>query len=124
MKKGYFGEFGGQFVPELLMPPLTELEAAMQQWLSHPTFQHELQDLLVHFAGRETPLTYCGALSNDLGFSLWLKREDLLHTGAHKLNNTLGRPCLPNTWEKHRWWQKQGQGSTGLPLPRRQRASV
>ena len=114
MKKGYFGEFGGQFVPELLMPPLTELEAAMQQWLSHPTFQHELQDLLVHFAGRETPLTYCGKLSNDLGFSLWLKREDLLHTGAHKLNNTLGQALLAKYMGKTSLVAETGAGQHGV----------
>lgn len=59
-----------------------------------PTFKEELDDLLRNFAGRETPLTYCPTLSKRLGFSLWLKREDLLHTGAHKVNNTLGQALL------------------------------
>lgn len=102
MKKGYFGEFGGCFVPELLLPPLTELEEAMRDIMPEPSFAAELDDLLRTYAGRETPLTYCGRLSARLGFSLWLKREDLLHTGAHKVNNTLGRRCLPGTWEKPR----------------------
>ena len=83
MKKGYFGEFGGCFVPELLMPPLQELEEAMRDIMPSPTFKEELDDLFRNFAGRETPLTYCPTLSKRLGFSLWLKREDLLHTGAH-----------------------------------------
>ena len=94
MKKGYFGEFGGCFVPELLMPPLQELEEAMRDIMPSPTFKEELDDLLRNFAGRETPLTYCPTLSKRLGFSLWLKREDLLHTGAHKVNNTLGQALL------------------------------
>ena len=70
MKKGYFGDFGGQFVPELLMPPLRELEAAMATIMSSPSFQEELDDLLRNFAGRETPLTFCPALSHELGFNL------------------------------------------------------
>ena len=94
MKKGYFGEFGGCFVPELLMPPLQELEEAMRDIMPSPTFKEELDDLLRNFAGRETPLTYCPTLSKRLGFSLWLKREDLLHTGAHKVNNSLGQALL------------------------------
>ena len=78
MKKGYFGEFGGCFVPELLMPPLLEVEEAMQSILPTERFQTELQDLLRNFAGRPTPLTFCPRLSEELGIELWLKREDLL----------------------------------------------
>ena len=81
MKKGYFGEFGGCFVPELLMPPLQELEEAMRDIMPSPTFKEELDDLLRNFAGRETPLTYCPTLSKRLGFSLWLKREG---SAAHR----------------------------------------
>lgn len=114
MKKGYFGDFGGQFVPELLMPPLTELEAAMREWLPNPRFQRELQDLLANFAGRETPLTYCGTLSGELGFSLWLKREDLLHTGAHKLNNTLGQALLAKYMGKTSLVAETGAGQHGV----------
>ena len=119
MKKGYFGEFGGCFVPELLMPPLQELEEAMRDIMPSPTFKEELDDLLRNFAGRETPLTYCPTLSKRLGFSLWLKREDLLHTGAHKVNNTLGRRCSPSIWAKRRWSRKPARASTAWrqPLP-------
>ena len=94
MKKGYFGDFGGRFVPELLMPPLMELEQAMATILPSEKFQCELKLLLKEFAGRETPLSFCPNLSRELGFELWLKREDLLHTGAHKINNTLGQALL------------------------------
>ena len=71
MKKGYFGDFGGCFVPELLMPPLLELDQAMAKILPSEAFQQELRALLEDFAGRETPVTFCPALSRELGFELW-----------------------------------------------------
>ena len=114
MKKGYFGDFGGQFVPELLMPPLRELEAAMATIMSSPSFQEELDDLLRNFAGRETPLTFCPALSHELGFNLWLKREDLLHTGAHKINNTLGQALLARRMGKRSLVAETGAGQHGV----------
>ncbi|HIW77778.1 MAG TPA: tryptophan synthase subunit beta [Candidatus Bilophila faecipullorum] len=114
MKKGYFGEFGGCFVPELLMPPLRELEDAMQTIMPSPVFRDELDDLLRNFAGRETPLTYCPTLSERLGFSLWLKREDLLHTGAHKVNNTLGQALLAKHMGKTALVAETGAGQHGV----------
>lgn len=114
MKKGYFGEFGGCFVPELLMPPLQELEEAMRDIIPSPTFKEELDDLLRNFAGRETPLTYCPTLSKRLGFSLWLKREDLLHTGAHKVNNTLGQALLAKHMGKTALVAETGAGQHGV----------
>ena len=114
MKKGYFGEFGGCFVPELLMPPLQELEEAMRDIMPSPTFKEELDDLLRNFAGRETPLTYCPTLSKRLGFSLWLKREDLLHTGAHKVNNTLGQALLAKHMGKTALVAETGAGQHGV----------
>lgn len=114
MKKGYFGEFGGCFVPELLMPPLQELEEAMRDIMPSPTFKEELDDLLRNFAGRETPLTYCSTLSKRLGFSLWLKREDLLHTGAHKVNNTLGQALLAKHMGKTALVAETGAGQHGV----------
>ena len=114
MKKGYFGEFGGCFVPELLMPPLQELEEAMRDIMPSPTFKEELDDLLRNFAGRETPLTYCPTLSKWLGFSLWLKREDLLHTGAHKVNNTLGQALLAKHMGKTALVAETGAGQHGV----------
>ena len=114
MKKGYFGEFGWCFVPELLMPPLQELEEAMRDIMPSPTFKEELDDLLRNFAGRETPLTYCPTLSKRLGFSLWLKREDLLHTGAHKVNNTLGQALLAKHMGKTALVAETGAGQHGV----------
>ena len=114
MRKGYFGEFGGCFVPELLMPPLQELEEAMRDIMPSPTFKEELDDLLRNFAGRETPLTYCPTLSKRLGFSLWLKREDLLHTGAHKVNNTLGQALLAKHMGKTALVAETGAGQHGV----------
>ena len=114
MKKSYFGEFGGCFVPELLMPPLQELEEAMRDIMPSPTFKEELDDLLRNFAGRETPLTYCPTLSKRLGFSLWLKSEDLLHTGAHKVNNTLGQALLAKHMGKTALVAETGAGQHGV----------
>lgn len=113
-KKGYFGNFGGVFVPELLMPPLVELEEAMSRYLPDKQFQDELQDLLTNYAGRETPLTFCPNLSKDLGFNLWLKREDLLHTGAHKINNALGQALLARYMGKTHLVAETGAGQHGV----------
>lgn len=112
--KGYFGEFGGSFVPELLMPPLREVEEAMEQILPTAEFQSELNDLLNNFAGRPTPLTFCPTLSRELGFNLWLKREDLLHTGAHKINNTLGQALLAKKMGKTALVAETGAGQHGV----------
>ena len=114
MRKGYFGEFGGRFVPELLMPPLEEVEAAMRDILPTPSFQAELGSLLHDYAGRETPLTHCPTLSRELGFDLWLKREDLLHTGAHKINNTLGQALLAKRMGKRALVAETGAGQHGV----------
>jgi len=114
MKKGYFGNFGGCFVPELLMPPLMELEQAMGDILPLETFQSELHSLLKDFAGRETPVTFCPTLSQELGFQLWLKREDLLHTGAHKINNTLGQALLAKFMGKKALIAETGAGQHGV----------
>lgn len=114
MNKGYFGEFGGQYVPELLIPPLDELCAAMQNILPTESFQAELHVLLHDFAGRETPVTFCPNLSKDLGFDLWLKREDLLHTGAHKVNNTLGQALLAQHMGKTSLVAETGAGQHGV----------
>lgn len=110
----YFGEFGGCFVPELLMPPLLEVETAMHDIVPTPPFQQELEELLRTYAGRETPLTYCPTLSAELGFHLWLKREDLLHTGAHKINNTLGQALLAKYMGKTSLVAETGAGQHGV----------
>jgi len=112
--KGYFGQFGGQFVPELLIPPLQELEEAMAHFLERDDFKAELDDLLINFAGRVTPLTYCPNLSAELGLKLYLKREDLLHTGAHKVNNTLGQALLAKKMGKKNLIAETGAGQHGV----------
>lgn len=114
MKKGYFGDFGGCFVPELLMPPLMELEEAMASILPSREFQTDLQNLLHNYAGRETPITFCPSLSKELGLELWLKREDLLHTGAHKINNTLGQALLARCMGKTALIAETGAGQHGV----------
>ena len=114
MKNSYFGEFGGCFVPELLMPPLMEVEAAMRDIYPTGAFQEELNDLLHNYAGRATPLTHCPTLSGELGFDLWLKREDLLHTGAHKVNNTLGQALLAKHMGKTALVAETGAGQHGV----------
>lgn len=114
MKKGYFGDFGGAFVPELLVPSLRELETAMDRIMPSRAFQAELDDLLRNFAGRETPLTFCPTLSRRLGFNLRLKREDLLHTGAHKINNTLGQALLARHMGKTALVAETGAGQHGV----------
>ncbi|WP_067047402.1 tryptophan synthase subunit beta [Methanofollis ethanolicus] len=114
MKKGYFGEFGGQFVPETLMGELGALETAYERAKNDPAFQAELEGYLSTFAGRETPLTYCRNLSCDLGCRIYLKREDLLHGGAHKINNTLGQALLARHMGKSRIIAETGAGQHGV----------
>ena len=114
MKKGYFGEFGGQFVPELLIPPLRELEKACDDIVTSKKFKDDLNYLLTSFAGRPTPITRCNTLSDELGFSLWLKREDLVHTGAHKMNNTLGQCLLAKYMGKKNVLAETGAGQHGV----------
>ena len=90
-----FGPYGGQFVPETLMPALIELEQAFVDAQKDPAFRREFEGLLASFVGRPTPLTYAKRLSEKLGGAqIYLKREDLAHTGAHKINNALGQALL------------------------------
>ncbi|SDB14395.1 tryptophan synthase beta chain [Desulfonatronum thiosulfatophilum] len=114
MKKGYFGDFGGRFAPELLMPPLLELEEAMERIMSTPAFGQELGNLLEHYVGRPTALYHCARLSEELGFGVWLKREDLAHTGAHKINNTVGQALLAKHMGKTKLVAETGAGQHGV----------
>ena len=91
---GRFGEFGGRYVPETLVPACLELEDAFRLAWADPGFRLELDDLLRDYAGRPSPLTECHRLSEELGLRLLLKREDLNHTGSHKINNVLGQALL------------------------------
>lgn len=94
-KEGYFGNFGGRFVPEALRPPLMELEEAMATIMPSREYRDALQDLLVNYAGRETPLTFCPHLSEKLGFRLWLKRRTCCTPERTRSITRWGRPCWP-----------------------------
>ncbi|MEN6609673.1 MAG: tryptophan synthase subunit beta [Methanoregulaceae archaeon] len=114
MTKGRFGEFGGQYVPEVLMGALEELEQAYTSAKKDKKFQDELKDYLDEFAGRPTKLTYCKNFSEYLGCRVYLKREDLVHGGAHKLNNTLGQALLAKYMGKKRLIAETGAGQHGV----------
>lgn len=112
---GHFGPYGGRFVPEVLMAPLEELEAAYAQARIDPEFQAELKSLLADFAGRPTPLYFAKRLSETLGgAAIYIKREDLLHTGAHKINNCLGQALLARRMGKKRIIAETGAGQHGV----------
>lgn len=112
---GHFGPYGGRFVPEVLMAPLEELEKAWREARQDPAFQAELDGLLSTYAGRPTPLYYARRLSESLGGArLYIKREDLLHTGAHKINNCLGQVLLARRMGKRRIIAETGAGQHGV----------
>jgi len=109
-----FGEYGGAFAPETLMASLLELEAAWLEASDDDAFRDELGGLLANYAGRPPPLTFARRLSEELGLEVWLKREDLLHTGAHKLNNSLGQALLAKRMGKTRILAETGAGQHGV----------
>lgn len=112
---GHFGPYGGRFVPETLMAPLEELEKAYLVARLDADFQAELDQLLRHYAGRPTPLYHARRLSDELGGAqIYLKREDLLHTGAHKINNALGQALLARRMGKKRIIAETGAGQHGV----------
>src|SRR5271169_6638761 len=112
---GHFGPYGGRYVPEVLMAPIEELEAAYLTARDDPAFQAELADLLHNYAGRPTPLYFAKRLTETLGGArIWLKREDLLHTGAHKINNSLGQALLARRMGKRRIIAETGAGQHGV----------
>lgn len=110
----YFGEFGGQFVPQILIPVLDELEQAFLQAKDDPAFQQEFQDLLKNYAGRPTPLTLCRNLTAGTKTKLYLKREDLVHGGAHKTNQVLGQALLAKRMGKTEIIAETGAGQHGV----------
>ncbi len=115
MTNGKFGIYGGQFVPETLMPALDELVKAYQEAKADEAFQHELSHLLKTFVGRPTPLTHAKRLSDQLGGAqIYLKREDLAHSGAHKINNALGQALLAKRMNKKRIIAETGAGQHGV----------
>jgi tryptophan synthase beta chain len=114
-QSGHFGPYGGRFVPEVLMAPIEELEQAYLAARDDPAFQAELAGLLSTYAGRPTPLYFARRLSESLGGArIYLKREDLLHTGAHKINNCLGQALLARRMGKRRIIAETGAGQHGV----------
>ncbi len=113
-RPGRFGEFGGRYVPESLVPACQELEASFESAWADRAFRRRLDDLLREFAGRPTPVTECGRLSERLGLRLLLKREDLAHTGSHKINNVLGQALLAERMGKRRLIAETGAGQHGV----------
>ena len=111
---GRFGEFGGRFAPETLMPALLELEQAFKEAWADDAFHVELDSLLGAFVGRPTPVYRAARLSDELGLNLLLKREDLAHTGAHKINNTMGQALLARRMGKPRIIAETGAGQHGV----------
>ncbi len=111
---GRFGEFGGRFVPESLMPACLELEAAFRSAWSDPGFHEEFETILRDYGGRPTPVTECLRLSQRLGVRILLKREDLAHTGSHKLNNVIGQTLLARRMGKSRLIAETGAGQHGV----------
>jgi len=113
-KKGRFGKYGGQFVPETMMNALQELEIAYEKIRTDPAFIRNLDAYQKEYAGRETPLTFCANISKELGCRVYLKREDLVHGGSHKLNNTLGQALLAKHMGKKRLIAETGAGQHGV----------
>ena len=115
MANGRFGDFGGQYIPETLMNTLYELEKAYTQYKADPSFQAELTDLLNNYAGRPSLLYYAGNLTREIGGAkIYLKREDLNHTGSHKINNVLGQALLAKKMGKTRIIAETGAGQHGV----------
>ncbi|HEX9652477.1 MAG TPA: pyridoxal-phosphate dependent enzyme, partial [bacterium] len=115
--RGYFGAYGGKFVPEILVPALNELEEAYRGAQSEVKFNDELNFYRKHYSGRPTPLTYADRLTAQLGGAkIFLKREDLNHTGAHKINNAIGQILLAKRMGKQRIIAETGAGQHGVAV--------
>ncbi|HEX3946739.1 MAG TPA: pyridoxal-phosphate dependent enzyme, partial [Acidimicrobiales bacterium] len=110
---GRFGEFGGRFVPESLVPACLELERAFAEAWADDGYRRELADTLRDYGGRPTPVTECHRLSAELGVRVLLKREDLAHTGSHKINNVVGQALLTRRMGKGRMVAETGAGQHG-----------
>jgi tryptophan synthase beta chain len=114
-QRGYFGEYGGRFVPETLMTPLLKLQKAYEEIKAKPEFAREFNELLTQYAGRPTPLYFAKNLTEHYrGAKIYLKREDLLHTGAHKINNTIGQALLAKFMGKTKIIAETGAGQHGV----------
>ena len=113
-QSGHFKEFGGKYVPETLIPAIEELEKLYTEVKNEPQFMSELDSLMKDYSGRPTPLYYASRISEELGFNIFLKREDLNHTGAHKINNALGQILLAKRMGKTRIIAETGAGQHGV----------
>ena len=113
-QKGRFGTHGGQYIPETLMNAVIELEKAYCYYKDDKKFNEELNDLFCNYCGRPSRLYYAAHMTEDLGGAkIYLKREDLNHTGSHKINNVIGQCLLAKKWERHGLLLKQGPDSMG-----------
>lgn len=113
-EKGYYGPFGGAFIPEMLYPNVEELRQNYRAIIAEPSFQQEFQSLLRDYVGRPTPLFFANRLSEKYGTQVYLKREDLCHTGAHKINNTIGQVLVAKRLGKQRIVAETGAGQHGV----------
>ncbi len=113
-ERGYYGRFGGAFVPEMLHPNVAELQENYLKIISEPAFQAEFHALLKDYVGRPTPLYYANRLSEKYNTNVYLKREDLCHTGAHKVNNTVGQILVAKRLNKHKIVAETGAGQHGV----------
>ncbi|HIA05161.1 MAG TPA: pyridoxal-phosphate dependent enzyme, partial [Flavobacteriales bacterium] len=112
--KGFYGSFGGAYIPEMLYPNVEELRNKYLEIIADPAFQQELQALLKDYVGRPSPLYFASRLSKHYGAKIYLKREDLNHTGAHKINNTLGQILVAEKLGKKRIIAETGAGQHGV----------
>src|SRR5690348_7832922 len=114
MSAGLFGRYGGRYVAETLVPALDELERAYAEARADASFEARRRALLADYVGRPTPIYFAERLSRDVGARVWLKREDLCHTGAHKVNNTVGQVLLAQRMGKRRVIAETGAGQHGV----------
>ena len=112
--KGFYGRFGGAFIPEMLYPNVEELRQNYRIIMEDPAFQAEFWALLTDYVGRPTPLFLASRLSQQIGATIYLKREDLCHTGAHKINNTIGQILIAKRLGKKRIVAETGAGQHGV----------
>jgi tryptophan synthase beta chain len=113
-ENGYYGEFGGAYIPEMLYPNVEELRLKYVEIMQEPSFQKEFQNLLKEYVGRPTPLYFAKRLSEKYNTKIYLKREDLCHTGAHKVNNTIGQILMAKRLGKNRIIAETGAGQHGV----------
>ena len=112
-ENGFFGNYGGQFIEEELKAEFKKIEQQFKEIIKSEDFNNELDYLMKHFVGRPSPVYFAKNLSKKYGNDIYLKREDLNHTGAHKINHCLGEALLAKKWAKQKSLVKQAQGNTG-----------